>query len=102
MFGPDWGDGCPHCTLLRGGSFDSVNSSTHRTSAHTAIAVVSRAPGRRLQRSRSAWVAVQLGFLVQHRFNFDSQRVVHAEQRKNGKAIYNFTPWTWTSMSAKA
>jgi predicted dithiol-disulfide oxidoreductase (DUF899 family) len=68
MFGPGWGEGCEHCSFWAD-HFDSVN--IHIGQRDTAFAVVSRAPWKEIEpfKKRMGW-QVQVGFLVQHGFQF--------------------------------
>jgi predicted dithiol-disulfide oxidoreductase (DUF899 family) len=62
MFGPGWGDGCPHCSFWAD-HYDSVNH--HIGQRDTAFVVVSRAPLKEIAPFKKAHgLEVQLGFLV--------------------------------------
>lgn len=54
MFGPDWGEGCPHCSFWAD-HFDSVNF--HIGQRDTTFAVVSHAPWKEIKpfKRRMGW-----------------------------------------------
>jgi predicted dithiol-disulfide oxidoreductase (DUF899 family) len=88
MFGPGWGEGCPHCSFWAD-HFDSVN--THIGARDTAFAVVSRAalteiePFKKRMGWRFKWVS---SFGTD--FNFDFNVSFTPAQIKSGTAIYNY------------
>ena len=90
MFGPGWGDGCAHCSFWAD-HFDSVNF--HIGQRDTAFAVVSRAPLTEIEpfKKRMGW---QFKWLSSFKtdFNFDFNVSFTPEERKSGKAIYNYAP----------
>ncbi|MGA2245628.1 MAG: thioredoxin family protein [Verrucomicrobiota bacterium] len=90
MFGPGWQDGCPHCSFWAD-HFDSVHS--HIGQRDTAFAVVSRAPWKEIEpfKKRMGW---QFKWLSSFKtdFNFDFNVSFTPEQRKSGKAVYNYAP----------
>jgi predicted dithiol-disulfide oxidoreductase (DUF899 family) len=90
MFGPDWGDGCPHCSFWAD-HFDSVNF--HIGQRDTVFAVVSRAPWKEIEpfKQRMGWQFKWLSSFNTD-FNFDFNVSFTPEQRKSGKAIYNYAP----------
>ena len=90
MFGPGWGDGCPHCSFWAD-HFDSVNP--HIGARDTALAVVSRAPWKEIEpfKKRMGWQFKWVSSFETD-FNFDLNVSFTPEQRKSGKAIYNYRP----------
>ncbi len=92
MFGPDWGEGCAHCSFWAD-HFDSVN--VHIGHRDTTFAVVSRAPWMEIEpfKKRMGW---KFNWLSSSNtdFNFDLNVSFTMEQRKSRKAIYNYRPLT--------
>ena len=103
MFGPGWGEGCPHCSFWAD-HFDSVNF--HIGQRDTAFAVVSRAPWKEIEpfKKRMGWRFKWVSSFGTD-FNFDFNVSFTPEQRKSGKAIYNYaanSKWTLTSAKVSA
>ncbi len=90
MFGPGWRDGCEHCSFWAD-HFDSVN--LHIKQRDTVFAVVSRAPWKEIKpfKKRMGWQFKWLSSFDKD-FNFDFNVSFTPEQRKNGKAVYNYAP----------
>ena len=90
MFGPGWGQGCAHCSFWAD-HFDSVNF--HIGQRDTAFAVVSRAPLAEIKpfKKRMGWKFKWFSSFNTD-FNFDLNVSFTPEQRKSGKAIYNYAP----------
>src|SRR5438876_7211819 len=90
MFGPGWKEGCEHCSFWAD-HFDSVN--LHIGARDTALAVVSRAPLKKIQpfQKRMGWKFCWVSSFGTD-FNFDFNVSFTPEQRKNGTAIYNYAP----------
>lgn len=90
MFGPDWGEGCPHCSFWAD-HYDGVNF--HIGQRDTAFAVVSRAPLREIEpfKKRMGWKFKWLSSFKTD-FNFDFNVSFTSKQLKNGTAIYNYAP----------
>jgi predicted dithiol-disulfide oxidoreductase (DUF899 family) len=90
MFGPGWGDGCPHCSFWAD-HYDSVN--WHIGQRDTAFVVISRAPFKEIApfKKRMGW---QFKWVSSNGsdFNFDFNVSFTPEQLKNGTAIYNYAP----------
>jgi len=90
MFGPGWGDGCPHCSFWAD-HFDSA--SIHIGHRDTAFAVVSRAPWKEIApfKKRMGW---KFNWVSSSNadFNFDFNVSFTPEQLKTRTAIYNFAP----------
>lgn len=90
MFGPGWGEGCPHCSFWAD-HYDSVN--LHIGQRDTALAVVSRAPWKEIApfKKRMGWKFNWVSSLNTS-FNFDLNVSFTPEQIRNRTAIYNFAP----------
>jgi predicted dithiol-disulfide oxidoreductase (DUF899 family) len=90
MFGPGWKEGCAHCSFWAD-HFDSVN--IHIGQRDTAFTVVSRAPLTEIEpfKKRMGWKFKWLSSFKSY-FNFDFNVSFTPEQRKSGKAIYNYAP----------
>lgn len=88
MFGPGWGDGCPHCSFWAD-HYDSVN--LHLGQRDTALAVISRAPWQEIEpfKKRMGW---QFQWLSSNGndFNFDFHVSFTPENIKSGQAVYNY------------
>jgi predicted dithiol-disulfide oxidoreductase (DUF899 family) len=90
MFGPDWKEGCPHCSFWA----DHFDSATiHLGQRDTAFAVVSRAPWKEIEpfKKRMGWRFTWVSSFRTD-FNFDFNVSFTPEQLKTGLAIYNFAP----------
>ncbi len=90
MFGPDWGEGCAHCSFWAD-HFDSVNA--HIGQRDTTFVVISRAPLKEIKpfKKRMGWRFKWVSSFNTD-FNFDFNVSFTPEQRKSGKAIYNYAP----------
>jgi len=90
MFGPGWGEGCPHCSFWAD-HYDSVN--VHLGQRDTTLVVVSRAPWKEIApfKQRMGW---RFKWLSSNRNDFNSDFHVSftPEEIKSGKAIYNYAP----------
>jgi predicted dithiol-disulfide oxidoreductase (DUF899 family) len=88
MFGPDWGEGCPHCSFWAD-HYDSVN--LHLGQRDTTLVVISRAPWKEIEpfKKRMGW---RFKWLSSHRnnFNFDFHVSFTPEEIKSGKLFYNY------------
>ena len=98
MFGPGWAEGCEHCSFWAD-HFDSVN--LHIGHATRCSQSFRARRWRRLNHSRSAWAGNWVSSFNTD-FNFDFNVSFTPEQRKSGKAIYNYAHSTWTLTNAKA
>ena len=90
MFGPGWGDGCPHCSFWAD-HFDSVDA--HIGQRDTTFVVISRAPLKEIKpfKKRMGWKFKWFSSNGTD-FNFDLNVSFTPEQLKNGTAIYNYAP----------
>ena len=88
MFGPGWGDGCPHCSFWAD-HFDSVTH--HIGQRDTAFAVVSRAPWKEIEpfKKRMGWKFDWVSSFNTE-FNFDFNVSFTPEQIKSGALPYNY------------
>lgn len=88
MFGPDWKDGCPHCSFWAD-HYDSVNH--HLGARDTTLVVVSRAPLKEIQpfKKRMGW---RFNWVSSNQtdFNFDFNVSFTPEQIRSGKVFYNY------------
>jgi predicted dithiol-disulfide oxidoreductase (DUF899 family) len=90
MFGPGWGDGCPHCSFWAD-HYDSVGA--HIGQRDTTFLVISRAPLKEIApfKKRMGWKFKWVSSNGSD-FNFDFNVSFTPEQLKNGTAIYNYAP----------
>jgi predicted dithiol-disulfide oxidoreductase (DUF899 family) len=90
MFGPGWGDGCPHCSFWAD-HYDSVDA--HIGQRDTTFLVISRAPLKEIApfKKRMGWKFKWVSSNGSD-FNFDFNVSFTPEQLKNGTAIYNYAP----------
>jgi predicted dithiol-disulfide oxidoreductase (DUF899 family) len=90
MFGPGWGDGCPHCSFWAD-HYDGVTR--HIGGRDTTLVVISRAPLKEILpfKKRMGW---QFKWVSSNGtdFNFDLNASFTPEQIKNSTAIYNYAP----------
>ena len=88
MFGPGWGEGCPHCSFWAD-HFDGVDR--HIGQRDTALAVVSRAPWKEIKpfKKRMGW---RFDWLSSSKsdFNFDFNVSFTPRQAKSGLLPYNY------------
>ena len=87
MFGPDWEQGCPSCSLAA----DTINSNlTHLTSRDISMAVISRAPIEKIEpfRKRMGW---SFPWVSAHRSDFNQDfSVSFTPEQQNAGKNYNF------------
>jgi predicted dithiol-disulfide oxidoreductase (DUF899 family) len=87
MFGPEWEQGCPSCSMVA----DTVDGSiVHVTQRDTAFAVISRAPMSKIAafKERMGWSFLWVSSFGSD-FNYDFAVTFMPEQLANGKP-YNF------------
>jgi predicted dithiol-disulfide oxidoreductase (DUF899 family) len=88
MFGPGWGDGCPHCSFWAD-HYDGTLA--HLGLRDTNLVVISRAPLKEIERFkkrmgwRFKWVSS-----AENDFNFDYHVSFTPEQIRSGKLFYNY------------
>jgi len=89
MFGPGWGDGCPHCSFWADHYDGTV---AHLAARDTALVVVSRAPLTEIEpfKKRMGW---KFKWVSSHKndFNFDLHVSFKPKEIKRKTAIYNYT-----------
>jgi predicted dithiol-disulfide oxidoreductase (DUF899 family) len=90
MFGPGWGEGCPHCSFWAD-HYDGVNR--HIGQRDTTFVVISHAPLKEIApfKKRMGWKFKWVSSNGSD-FNFDMNASFTPEQIKNGTAIYNYVP----------
>lgn len=88
MFGPGWGDGCPHCSFWADHYDGTVAHLAHRD---TALVVVSRAPWKEIApfKKRMGWKFKWVSS-ARNDFNFDLQVSFTPKEIRSGTAIYNY------------
>ena len=88
MFGPEWGEGCPHCSFWAD-HFDSVN--VHVGQRDTTFAVISRAPLKEIApfKKRMGWKFKWVSSFGTD-FNFDFNVSFTPQQIKSGVLPYNY------------
>lgn len=89
MFGPGWGEGCPHCSFWAD-HYDGTLA--HLAARDTALAVISRAPLTEIEpfKKRMGW---KFKWVSSHKndFNFDLHVSFTPKEIKSRTAIYNYT-----------
>ena len=88
MFGPDWDEGCAHCSFWAD-HYDSVNP--HIGQRDTTLVVVSRAPLKKIQafQKRMGWRFKWVSSASTD-FNFDFNVSFTPQQIRSGKLFYNY------------
>lgn len=88
MFGPDWGEGCAHCSFWADHYDGTV---AHLAQRDTALAVVSRAPYREIApfKKRMGWKFNWVSS-AKNDFNFDLHVSFTPEEIKSGTLSYNY------------
>ncbi len=88
MFGPDWKEGCSHCSLWA----DSFNGNVvHMAARDTTMLAVSRAPLPKIEpfQKRMGWGFKWVSSFNTD-FNYDYQASFSKEDFRRGKAVYNY------------
>jgi predicted dithiol-disulfide oxidoreductase (DUF899 family) len=88
MFGPDWEEGCDHCSFWA----DNFNGIiVHLRARDTDMVAISHAPLKKLEtfKKRMGWSFKWLSSLNTD-FNYDYQASVRPEEMKVGKVFYNY------------
>ena len=88
MFGPDWKEGCSHCSFWA----DSFNGIiVHLNQRDTTMLAISRAPLKMLEdfKKRMGWSFKWVSSFDTD-FNYDYQASVRPEEMKAGKVYYNY------------
>ncbi len=88
MFGPDWEEGCPSCSLL-GDHFDGAR--IHMAQRDVMLTAVSRAPLGKIQafQKRMGWRFPWVSSNGSD-FNYDYHVSFSPEERAGGKVYYNY------------
>ena len=89
MFGPDWEEGCDHCSFWA----DNFNGIVvHLRARDTALVAISHAPLKKIEafRKRMGWSFKWLSSFKSD-FNYDYQVSVRSEEMKAGKVYYNYS-----------
>ncbi len=88
MFGPDWKEGCSHCSFWA----DSFNGNiVHLAARDTTMLAVSRAPLKKIEpfQKRMGWSFKWVSSFNTD-FNYDYQASFSPQDFKRGKAMYNY------------
>ena len=88
MFGPDWQEGCPSCSMMADTFDDAI---VHLNQRNVSMVVVSRAPYAKLKsyEDRMGWHFKWLSSEASD-FNQDFHVTFTEEERENGQAYYNY------------
>lgn len=88
MFGPGWGEGCPHCSFWAD-HYDGTLA--HLVQRDTVLVVVSRVPYKEIVpfQKRMGWKFKWVSS-NNNDFNFDLHVSFTPEELRNGTAVYNF------------
>jgi predicted dithiol-disulfide oxidoreductase (DUF899 family) len=98
MFGPDWTEGCPSCSMVA----DTIAGSVvHIANRDTSVVMVSRAPIEKIEafRQRMGW---NLPWVSSNgnRFNWDYHVSFTPEEVQKGEMYYNFGQMRFPSSEA--
>ncbi len=88
MFGPDWAEACPSCSMVA----DNIDAAlVHLEQRDTAFAMVSRAPIEKIEafQKRMGWTC-QWVSAYRNSFNRDYHVSFTQEEMESGKVSYNF------------
>ncbi len=98
MFGPDWDEGCPSCSLMADGH---NQNEPHLAARGVAFAAVSRAPIEKLlaYRERMGWQFPWVSSLGSD-FNFDFHVSFDGAESEQGDVFYNYRPSKFPSSEA--
>ena len=88
MFGPDWQEGCPSCSMMADTFDDAI---VHLNQRNVSMVVVSRAPYAKLKayEDRMGWRFKWLSSQASD-FNRDFHVTFTADERESGEAYYNY------------
>lgn len=88
MFSPEWEEGCPHCSFWAD-NFNGID--VHLRQRDVALVAVSRAPLAKIEafKKRMGWSFRWVSSLRSD-FNYDFHASFRDEERKSGKAFYNY------------
>lgn len=98
MFGADWDEGCPSCSLMAD-SFGQIQG--HMNARDVSLVAISRAPLAKLlsYRERMGWHFPWVSSLGSD-FNFDFNVSFAGNAHKKGDAVYNYKKSTFPSEEA--
>lgn len=98
MFGSDWEEGCPSCSLMAD-SFGQIQG--HMNARDVSLVAISRAPLAKLQsyRERMGWHFPWVSS-SDSEFNFDFNVSFSEDAHEKGDAIYNYRQSTFPSEEA--
>lgn len=88
MFGPDWAEGCPSCSMVA----DNIDGAlVHLAQRDTTLAMVSRAPVGKIEpfRKRMGWNC-QWVSSYRNSFNWDYHVSFTKDEMEKGEMYYNF------------
>ena len=88
MFGPDWKEGCSHCSFWA----DTFNGNiVHLKARDTTMIAISRAPWKKIApfKKRMGW-SFKWVSSADTDFNFDFQASARPEELEAGKVFYNY------------
>lgn len=88
MFGPDWKEGCDHCSFWA----DTFNGIiVHLKARDTTMLAISQGPLAKLNefKKRMGW-SFKWVSSANNDFNYDFQAAVRPEEKKAGKVYYNY------------
>jgi predicted dithiol-disulfide oxidoreductase (DUF899 family) len=88
MFGPEWKEGCSHCSCWAD-TFNAV--AIHLRARDTTMAAISMAPLRKIEafKKRMGWTFPWVSS-AHTDFNYDFQASARPEELKAGKVLYNY------------
>jgi|SRR5215469_511766 len=88
MFGPDWQEGCSHCSFWADGWNGVVEHLKHRD---TTVMAISQAPLQKIDafRKRMGWT-FNWASSANTDFNFDYQASVRPAEQKTNSVVYNY------------
>jgi predicted dithiol-disulfide oxidoreductase (DUF899 family) len=98
MFGPDWADGCPSCSMAA----DDIDASlVHLEQRDATLVMVSRAPIEKIEafRQRMGWKQPWVSS-NRNRFNWDYHVSFTPEEMQKGEVYYNFGQMRFPSSEA--
>jgi predicted dithiol-disulfide oxidoreductase (DUF899 family) len=98
MFGPEWVEGCPSCSMVA----DSIDGSVvHLANRDTSLVMVSRAPIAKIEdfRKRMGWKAPWVSS-YNNTFNRDYHVSFTKDEMEKGQTYYNFGPNKFPSEEA--
>jgi predicted dithiol-disulfide oxidoreductase (DUF899 family) len=88
MFGPEWNEGCPSCSMV---ADNIAGSLVHAANRDVSVVMVSRAPIEKLEgfRKRMGWNCPWVSS-YRNSFNRDYHVSFSKDEMANGEVFYNF------------